>query len=71
MIMQTVTVDIINEKALSLLKNLEGLKLIRIRKNIVEQKVSLNSIAKYKGAMKKQAVEDIDHQLNELRQSWE
>ena len=69
--MQTVTVDIINEKALSLLKNLEGLKLIRIRKNIVEQKVSLNSIAKYKGAMKKQAVEDIDHQLNELRQSWE
>jgi hypothetical protein len=69
--MQTVTVDIINEKALSLLKDLEGLKLIRIRKNIVEQKVSLNSIAKYKGAMKKQAIEDIDHQLNELRQSWE
>ncbi len=69
--MQTVTVDIINEKALSLLKDLEGLKLIRIRKNIVEQKVSLNSTAKYKGAMKKQAIEDIDHQLNELRQSWE
>lgn len=69
--MQTITVDIINEKALSLLKDLEGLKLIRIRKNIVEQKVSLNSVAKYKGAMKKQAVENIDHQLNELRQSWE
>ena len=69
--MQTITVDIINEKALSLLKDLEGLKLIRIRKNIVEQKVSLNSVAKYKGAMKKQAVEDIDHLLNELRQSWE
>lgn len=69
--MQTITVDIINEKALSLLKDLEGLKLIRIRKNVVEQKVSLNSVAKYKGAMKKQAVEDIDHLLNELRQSWE
>lgn len=69
--MQTITVDIINKKALSLLKDLEGLKLIRIRKNVVEQKVSLNSVAKYKGAMKKQAVEDIDHLLNELRQSWE
>ncbi len=69
--MQTVTVDIINDKALSLLKNLEGLKLIRIRKNIVEQKDSLNSIAKYKGAMQKQALDDLDNQLNELRQSWE
>jgi hypothetical protein len=69
--MQTVTVDIINEKALSLLKNLEGLKLIRIRKKSVEQKESLNLISKYKGAMQKQPLEDIDNQLNELRQSWE
>lgn len=69
--MQTVTVDIINEKALSLLKNMEGLKLIRIRKNRVEQKDSMNLIAKYKGAMEKQPLEDIDNQLNELRQSWE
>lgn len=69
--MQTVTIDIINDKALSLLKNLEGLKLIRIRKNSVEQKDSINRIAKYKGAMQKESIEDIDNQLNELRQSWE
>ena len=69
--MQTITVDIINEKALSLLKNLEGLKLIRIRKKGIEQKESMNLIAKYKGAMQKQPIEDIDNQLNELRQSWE
>ncbi len=69
--MQTVTIDIINEKALSLLKNLEGLKLIRIRKNSVEPKDSINRIAKYKGAMQKESIEDIDNQLNELRGSWE
>ena len=69
--MQTVTIDIINEKALSLLKNLEGLNLIRIRKNSVEPKDSINRIAQYKGAMQKESIEDIDNQLNELRQSWE
>jgi hypothetical protein len=69
--MQTITIDIINEKALSLLKNLEGLKLIRIRKNSVEPKDSINRIAKYKGAMQKESIEDIDNQLNELRGSWE
>ncbi len=69
--MQTVTIDIINEKALSLLKNLEGLKLIRIRKNSAEPKDSINRITKYKGAMQKESIEDIDNQLNELRGSWE
>jgi len=65
--MQTVTVDIINEKALSFLKNLEDLKLIRIRKNSIEQIDSMNLIAKYKGAMQKQPLDEIDNQLNELR----
>jgi len=65
--MQTVTVDIINEKALSFLKNLEDLKLIRIRKNSIEQTDSMNLIAKYKGAMQKQPLDEIDNQLNELR----
>lgn len=69
--MQTVTIDIMNEKALSLLKNLEGLKLIRIRKSSVEGKDSINSIAKYKGAMQKQSLKDVDNQLKELRGSWE
>ncbi len=69
--MKTITIDIINEKALSLLKNLEGLKLIRIRKNSIEANDSTNPIAKYKGAMQKQSLEDVDNQLNELRGSWE
>lgn len=34
--MQTVTVDILNEYALNLLKDLEILKLIRVRKEIKE-----------------------------------
>ena len=68
--MRTVTVDIINEKALHLLKNLEGLQLIRLRRSEEKPTQSVNWL-KYKGAMSKQTIEDIDKQINELRDSWE
>ncbi len=68
--MQTITVDIINEKALNLLKDLEMLQLIRLRENGEEQIQSVNW-QKYKGAMSKQPIEDIELQINELRNSWE
>ncbi len=68
--MQTVTIDILNEKALVLLKNLEGLKLIRMRKEPDTQS-NINWQSKYKGAMQKQPLDEIDAQFNELRDSWE
>jgi len=54
--MQTVTIDIINSKALKLLQDLELLKLIRLRKekkSVVEIPNEWSS--KYKGAMSKQS----------------
>ena len=66
---QTVTIDIINNKALKLLQDLELLQLIRLRK----EKTTPNSnwAERYKGAMSKQTLTDIDNQLNELRSEWE
>lgn len=69
--MQTVTIDIINSKALRLLQDLELLQLIRVRKGHDEPSTITNSVAKYKGAMTKQPVADIDQQLKELREGWE
>ena len=69
--MRTVTIDIINEKALNILQDLELLKLIRLRKYKIKQKPPLANWAKYKGAMSKQPLGDIDKQLNELRNEWE
>lgn len=69
--MRTITIDIINEKALNLLRNLELLKLIRLRKTQPEAKPSATNWAQYKGAMSKQAMSEIDQQLNELRSEWE
>jgi len=68
--MQTLTIDIINNKAIRLLHDLELLQLIRVRRE--EHPASeINWSLKYKGAMTKQPINDIDKQLNELRNEWE
>ncbi len=66
---QTVTIDIMNEKAMKLLQDLEQLQLIRLRKeeNTPLTKKNIN----YKGAMKKQNLEEVDDQLEKLRNGWE
>ncbi len=69
--MQTITIDIINEKALNLLRELELLELIRLHGGKHGQKSTVTDWTKYKGAMSKQPLNEIDQQLNELRNEWE
>jgi rRNA processing protein Krr1/Pno1 len=66
--MKTVTIDIINEKALNLLRDMEVLKLIKLHQ--VKGKKNPEMI-KYKGAMSKQPIGEVDQQLNDLRNEWE
>jgi len=68
--MQTVTIDILNSKAVRLLQDLEHLQLIRMRKEKTQPATQSTGIAQYKGAMTKQSLTDIDNQLNELRNEW-
>jgi hypothetical protein len=69
--MQTVTVDLLNEYAINLLKDLEVLRLIRVRKERTESKKdATNLVAKYKGAMSKQPLQEINQQLNDIRNEW-
>lgn len=68
--MKTIEIDILNEKALRLLQELEHLKLIRVRRKKTLKDNSL-IITKYKGAMQKQPLNEVDDQLNDLRSSWE
>jgi len=68
--MLTVTIDIINEKALSLLRNLEQLKLIHLRKE-KEPKSSKVDWLSYKGAMSKEPLSAVNKQLEELRNEWD
>jgi hypothetical protein len=69
---QTVTIDIINDKAMKLLQDLELLQLIRLRKEKSQLDPLYNNTAKqYKGAMSKQPINEIDAQLTNLRSEWE
>ena len=65
--MRTITLEILNDKAINLLKDLEMLKLIRFKKDKIVLHYSDNLVCKYKGAMMKQPIDEIDRQLNELR----
>ena len=70
--MKTITIDIINNKALKLLQDLELLQLIRLRKNTNQpDNITIDWASKYKGAMSKQSRSDIDNQLLDLRNGWE
>lgn len=70
-IMQTVVVDILNKKAVKLLQDLESLKLIRLRKEERQEENMVDWAVKYKGAMAKQSLTEINNQLNQLRNEWE
>ena len=67
--MRTITVDIINEKVLKLLQTLEQLQLIQLRKDSVDN-TNINWL-KYKGAMTKQPMNEVEQQLSDLRNEWE
>lgn len=69
--LKTVTIDIINEKVMNLLRDLESLKLIRLRKDKIQEPLNAGNSTKYKGAMSKQPLADVDKQLNDLRNEWE
>ncbi|NBC07842.1 MAG: hypothetical protein GVY26_11680 [Bacteroidetes bacterium] len=69
--MRTITIDVIDEKVLNLLRDLELLKLIKLRESRHEEESDAIDWTKYKGAMSKQPLSDINQQLNELRNEWE
>ncbi|MFI5136730.1 MAG: hypothetical protein ACHQIM_02805 [Sphingobacteriales bacterium] len=70
--METITLDLLDDNALNLLKDMEARKIIRIQDNKEKPKaLKTNLAAKYSGAMAKQSLEDINKQLKELRDEWD
>lgn len=70
--MRTVTVDILNDEALNLLKDLEALNVIRVHQSNEDKgSASVNNIKSYKGLMSKQSLDEINKQLNDLRNEWD
>ncbi len=69
--MKTVTLDILNEKALNLLKDLELLNLIRFRKEkkeVASSKIKLSD--KYRGIISKEQGQDLKLHIKQMRSEW-
>ncbi len=70
--MRTITIDIINEKVLNLLKDMELLKLIRVHNDSEKRdSVKRDDWKRFKGMLTSQPIEEVDRQLKELREEWE
>jgi len=68
--MKTITLDIIDDKALNLLKDLELLNVIKLH-DADNSEARLKNFSRHKGSMTKQPIEAIDQQLNDLRKEWD
>jgi hypothetical protein len=68
--MRSVTIDILNDKVLKILNELESLKLIKVRGTKKADPKNDKWIKKYKGSISKQPAAEIDKQLNEIRDEW-
>ena len=70
--MTTLTLDTLDDTAITVLKDLESKKRIRIQSKDAQSKTkTVDLAAKYSGAMTKQSREDIDKQLSGLRNEWD
>ena len=70
--MRTVTLDILKDEAINLLKDLEALKIIKIQSdNEATHTQPVNLAAKYSGRMSKQSAEEINKELDDLRNEWD
>ena len=67
--MQTITIEILDVKALAVLEDLALQHMIKMQQ--IDPTVYKAAQMKcLKGAMKKQLISDVDNQLNELRNEW-
>lgn len=70
-IMTTITLDILDDKAMNLLKDLEMMNVIKLHDTTEDTTPPIKSVKRFKGMMTPQSIEEIDKQLNDLRNEWE
>jgi hypothetical protein len=68
--MKTLTIQILDQKAMDLIKEMENQHLLKINKS-QQSKSTIDWVTKYKGSMSVESLEQTDQQLEELRGAWE
>ena len=68
--MDTMLIELTDQKATGLLHELEGLRLIKIlRGNVAPVKIKLSD--KYRGIMSREQGQDLKRHINEIREEWD
>lgn len=68
--MKTLTIQILDQKAVGLIEEMENQHLVKINK-ITTRGPGIDWVKKYKGKLTVKSLEKTDQQLDELRSSWE
>ncbi len=66
--MNTITVELINSKAMQLLQDLEALHIIRLHETEVTPKIKLSD--KYRGILSKEDGIDLNKHIDQMRSEW-
>lgn len=66
--MTVVSVELLNENAMDLLKDLEKMNILKVKNAGI--KSNITDWSKLKGSMTSQPIEEIESELKELRDSW-
>ncbi len=67
--METVTIELLNEKAYGLLKDLEDLHLIRLVENDHKSNASLSD--RFEGKLSNEAADAMRKHVEQVRQEWD
>jgi hypothetical protein len=68
--MKTLTIQILDQKAVGLIEEMENQHLVKINK-ITNRGQGIDWVKKYKGKLTVKSQDKTDQQLDELRSSWE
>jgi hypothetical protein len=68
--MQTITIDILNEKVLELLKKLEELNLVKVQKSSLSENRNSKKASTYKGILSKKLGFEIQEHIKQSRAEW-
>ena len=68
--MKTVTIEIKNDIAMSFLRNLESMRILRVIENKIDPGV-LKLSERFAGCLSKERTEELQKELIQLRNEWE
>jgi hypothetical protein len=68
--MDTMLIELTDQKATGLLHELEGLRLIKILRGTIEP-VKIKLSDKYRGILSREQGQDLKRHINEMRNEWD